>query len=57
MDHCIADFDASGSVGIQDLFGFLNAYFSASPGADVNGVSGVSVEDIFAFLGAWFRGC
>jgi hypothetical protein len=57
IDHCTADFDGSGTVGIQDLFDFLNAYFTGSPSADINGVGGISVEDIFGFLAAWFRGC
>ncbi|MCC6320978.1 MAG: hypothetical protein IT438_06010 [Phycisphaerales bacterium] len=53
---CAADFDQSGSVTLQDLFSFLNAYFASSPLADVNG-GGVALQDIFDYLSAYFGGC
>jgi hypothetical protein len=54
---CIADFNVSGVVSVQDIFDFLAAYFANDPRADVN-VSGViSVQDIFDFLAAYFAGC
>jgi hypothetical protein len=54
---CPADFDCSGGLAVQDIFGFLNAWFAASPGADFNGINGLTVQDIFDFLAAWFAGC
>lgn len=54
---CIADFDGSGVVSVQDIFDFLSAYFSGNLAADVNHVDGVTVQDIFDFLGAYFAGC
>lgn len=54
---CIADFDASGGVSVQDIFAFLEAYFSASPLADINGDDTHTVQDIFDFLNAYFAGC
>ncbi len=57
IDHCMADFNNSGAVSLDDLFAFLEAYFAGQSAADVNGVGGVSVEDVFAFLAGWVRGC
>ena len=60
---CPADFDASGSLGINDIFAFISAWFnSAATGpvgnpADFNEDGVVNVQDIFAFLNAWFVGC
>jgi hypothetical protein len=54
---CIADFNGSGSVSVQDIFDFLSAYFMQDPRADVNHVGGVTVQDIFDFLAAYFTGC
>ncbi len=54
---CVADYDQSGVVNVQDIFGFLNGWFSADPRADINGVGGLNVQDIFDFLSAWFAGC
>ena len=57
LSGCIADFNCSGSVTVQDIFDFLAAWFAGSPAANVNGVAGVTVQDIFDFLSAWFFGC
>lgn len=59
---CRVDYDNSGTVGIQDIFNFLLAYFSGSPGpsppsGDFDQSGGLSVQDIFAFLNAYFSGC
>ena len=54
---CIADFDCSGRVTVQDIFSFLTAWFASNPQADVNGSGVVDVHDIYAFLRAWFQGC
>lgn len=54
---CIADFNCSGGVSVQDIFDFLAEWFAASPAANVNGVGGVTVQDVFDFLTAWFSGC
>ncbi len=53
---CVADFDCSGTVEIDDIFAFLNAWFDGADVADVTG-NGLSFDDIFAFLNAWFAGC
>jgi uncharacterized membrane protein len=53
---CPVDFDCSGSLTVQDIFAYLNAWFAGDPRADFNG-GGLSVPDIFDFLNAWFAGC
>lgn len=54
---CPADFNASGTLTVQDIFDFLNAWFAGTPNADFNGAGGISVQDIFDFLNVWFAGC
>ncbi len=51
----ISDFNGNGVITVQDIFDFLNAWFSGSPVADING-GGLSVQDIFDFLNDWFAG-
>lgn len=57
INPCPADFNASGTVTVQDVFDFLTAWFNSAPNADVNGVGGITVQDVFDFLTAWFNGC
>lgn len=54
---CVADFNASGSLSVQDLFDFLIAYFAQDPRTDINGVGGITVQDLFDYLAAYFAGC
>ncbi len=63
---CPADFNASGSATVQDIFDFLAAYFAGctAPGpapcvasADINASGALTVQDIFDFLAAYFLGC
>lgn len=55
---CTADFNCAGGVSVQDIFDFLNAYFSSGNlAADVNRSGEVTVQDIFDFLSAYFSGC
>ncbi len=53
---CVADFNMSGGLEVQDIFDFLNAWFAGDPRADING-GGLAVQDIFDFLNLWFAGC
>ncbi len=53
---CPADFNGNGSVTIDDLFLFFNAYFSGQVCADADRSGSVSVDDIFIFLNLWFIG-
>ncbi|MFN7020982.1 MAG: GC-type dockerin domain-anchored protein [Phycisphaerales bacterium] len=54
---CDADFNASGAATVQDIFDFLEAYFSNDPRSDVNNSCTLTVQDIFDFLAAYFAGC
>jgi hypothetical protein len=55
-DSCLADFNHSGGLEVQDIFDYLNAWFAGSAAADFNG-GGLAVQDIFDYLNAWFAGC
>jgi hypothetical protein len=54
---CLADFDASGSLSVQDIFGYINAWFAGSLAADTNNNGTIVVQDIFDYLSTWFAGC
>ena len=54
---CRADFGRDGTVGVQDIFDFLAAWFEDGPGADFNRSGAATVQDLFDFLSAWFAGC
>lgn len=54
---CIADYDTSGAVSVDDIFTFLGDWFVQALRANINGRDGVTVDDIFDFLAAWFTGC
>ncbi|MFN7021606.1 MAG: GC-type dockerin domain-anchored protein, partial [Phycisphaerales bacterium] len=57
IPDCPADFNLDGLLAVQDLFDFLNGYFSSNPQADVNGSASITVQDIFDFLAIYFAGC
>jgi hypothetical protein len=54
---CPADFNCSGTLEVQDIFDFINAWLASDPHADFNRVNAVTIDDIFDFLNAWFTGC
>lgn len=55
---CLADIDKAGGVQIDDLFLFLNLWFTGSPFADVGGVGTASptIDDLFQYFNAYFMG-
>lgn len=55
LPTCDADWNASGSVTVQDVFDFLSSWFAGD--ADFNHSNSTTVQDIFDFLTAWFAGC
>jgi hypothetical protein len=57
LNVCIADYNCSGIPDVQDIFDYLNAWFTADPLTDINTSGTVDVQDIFDFLNAWFAGC
>ena len=54
---CLADYNCSHTVEIQDIFDFLAGFFAQDNRADFDHLNGITVSDIFSFLGAWFAGC
>lgn len=50
--RCPCDWNQSGSVTVQDIFDYLNGYFSNN--GDFNGEGGTTVQDIFDFLSCYF---
>jgi len=54
---CLADYNCTGTITVQDIFDFLADYFAGAPKADVNGSGTLTVQDIFDFLSAYFSGC
>ncbi len=54
---CRADYDASGIVGVGDLFAYLHDWFVVSPDADFNRSGETDLGDLFDFLAAFFAGC
>lgn len=57
LSVCLADYNCSGSVTVQDLFDFLAGYFTQNPQADVNNSGTITVQDIFDFMALYFAGC
>lgn len=55
--ECPADFSRAAGVTIDDLFLYLNAWFTNSPRADFDHASGVTIDDLFLYFNAWFTGC
>lgn len=47
-----ADWDCNGSVSIDDLFFYLNAYFTGNGDFDANGST--TIDDLFLYLSAYF---
>ena len=54
---CRADFDCNGSVSIDDLFLYFNAYFQQAAGSDFNGDNETTIDDLFLFINQYFIGC
>jgi hypothetical protein len=52
---CAADWDLSGSVNSEDLFGFLNAFSVGAADFNEDGVT--NSQDFFDFIRAFFAGC
>ena len=57
LPDCLADFNNDTLVTTNDIFDYLNAWFTSQPSADVDGGSGLTTGDVFFFLNAWFAGC
>lgn len=56
LSSCVADYNNSGNVDVNDIFAFLGGWFARDQLADTNTSGVTDVNDIFAFLGLWFQG-
>lgn len=56
---CFADYNHAGGVTIDDLFLYLNAYFTGSPFANFGGdtIANPTIDDLFLYINAYFTGC
>lgn len=54
---CTADFNTDGARSIDDIFIYINAWFSSDPRCDVDGLPGLTIDDLFVFINIWFAGC
>lgn len=52
---CCTDINIDEVTTVQDIFDFLNAYFSGNYVGDYNNDGNISVQDIFDFLGCYFQ--
>ncbi len=50
-----ADLNHDGIVSLQDLFDFLQLWFSSNAAADVDSSGTVGIPDIFSYLQQWFH--
>ncbi len=57
VESCQADFDADGTVDVNDLLGFLGAFRNAAPAADIDASGDVDVNDLLSYLGLFRAGC
>jgi autotransporter-associated beta strand protein len=57
QNPCPADANGNGVQDIDDIFVFLNIWFSGSPGADFDLSGTQTLDDVFIFINAWFRAC
>jgi hypothetical protein len=57
LSTCIADFDCSGAKNIDDIFIYLNAWFTNDPRCDVTAPASITIDDLFVFINIWFAGC
>lgn len=54
---CIGDFDHNGTIMVQDLFDFIDAWISGDFGADADQNGVTQVQDLFEFLSSFASGC
>lgn len=53
--YSVADYDADGSVTVDDLFRYLTGYFMDAPTTDCNRDRRISIEDLLQFVSAFMN--
>ena len=54
---CPCDANADGLSTIDDLFTYINQYFTNDPAADMNNSVNITIDDLFLFFNCYFGGC
>jgi hypothetical protein len=54
---CRPDADYSGTLTVNDIFVFINAWFAGNSAGNFSNDLNTNVQDIFDFLNAWLAGC
>lgn len=57
VSTCVADYNNQGGVSVDDLFSFINGWFTGHPAADVDNNRAVVIDDLFGYLNVYFVGC
>lgn len=57
VSTCVANYNNHADVGIDDLFSYINGWFTGHPATDINIDRSVSIDDLFGYLNAYFVGC
>lgn len=52
---CPSDYNCDGTTTIDDLFLYINGYFTGAPRADFNHTDGVTIDDLFLYINAYFQ--
>ena len=55
--RCLADFDNSDGVDVEDLYEYFRAWFAGDDRAECDGADGLDHNDLFHFIVSWFAGC
>jgi len=57
LEHCVADVDRSGHLGLFDVLTFQDMMLMGEPGADLNIDGWLTIYDLLAFQDAFITGC
>lgn len=54
---CSADADGNGTLSVDDIFFYINLWFTGTVGADYDLSGTLTLDDLFVFINGWFAGC
>jgi ELWxxDGT repeat protein len=57
VDLCPADYDNSGAVSVDDLFGFISDWFSGNLNTDTDNSGAPDMNDLMGYFNTWMGGC